>query len=72
MLSPTTKQQALISLSTQGPNQPGAAHQCLVHQGEVPVKHPSHRYLCPGNPLRNGDPVDEDDGIAKSHDEAYE
>ncbi|KAL1472990.1 hypothetical protein MTO96_039012 [Rhipicephalus appendiculatus] len=32
----------------------------------------SHRYLGPGNPLRNGDPVDEDDGIAKSHDEAYE
>ncbi|KAL1446323.1 hypothetical protein MTO96_044614, partial [Rhipicephalus appendiculatus] len=27
-----------------------------------------HRYLGPGNPLRNGDPVDEDDGIAKSHD----
>ncbi|KAL1415819.1 hypothetical protein MTO96_028762 [Rhipicephalus appendiculatus] len=33
---------------------------------------PGHRYLGPGNPLRNGDPVDEDDGIAKSHDEAYE
>ncbi|KAL3211370.1 hypothetical protein MRX96_008464 [Rhipicephalus microplus] len=31
-----------------------------------------HRYLGNGNPLRNGDPVDEDDGIAKSHDEAYE
>ncbi|KAL3214885.1 hypothetical protein MRX96_006976 [Rhipicephalus microplus] len=31
-----------------------------------------HRYLGPGNPLRNRDPVDEDDGIAKSHDEAYE
>ncbi|KAL3173909.1 hypothetical protein MRX96_001129 [Rhipicephalus microplus] len=31
-----------------------------------------HRYLGPGNPLRKGDPVDEDDGIAKSHDEAYE
>ncbi|KAL1477317.1 hypothetical protein MTO96_035827, partial [Rhipicephalus appendiculatus] len=28
--------------------------------------------LGPGNPLRNGDPVNEDDGIAKSHDEAYE
>ncbi|KAH8032916.1 hypothetical protein HPB51_003700 [Rhipicephalus microplus] len=26
----------------------------------------------PGNLLRNGDLVDEDDGIAKSHDEAYE
>ncbi|KAL1473112.1 hypothetical protein MTO96_022519, partial [Rhipicephalus appendiculatus] len=25
-----------------------------------------------GNPLRNEYPVDEDDGIAKSHDEAYE
>ncbi|KAL1458828.1 hypothetical protein MTO96_043432 [Rhipicephalus appendiculatus] len=33
---------------------------------------PGRRYLGPGNPLRNGDPVDEDDGIAKSHDEAYE
>lgn len=33
---------------------------------------PGHRYLGPGNPQRNGDPVDEDDGIAKSHDEAYE
>ncbi|KAL1486991.1 hypothetical protein MTO96_046719 [Rhipicephalus appendiculatus] len=33
---------------------------------------PGHRYLGPGNPLRNGDPADEDDGIAKSHDEAYE
>ncbi|KAH8021836.1 hypothetical protein HPB51_018542 [Rhipicephalus microplus] len=31
-----------------------------------------HRYLGPGNPLRNGDPVDEDDGLAKSHDEAYD
>ncbi|KAH8025852.1 hypothetical protein HPB51_012884 [Rhipicephalus microplus] len=33
---------------------------------------PGHQYLGPGNPLRNGDPGDEDDGIAKSHDEAYE
>ncbi|KAL3220059.1 hypothetical protein MRX96_030099 [Rhipicephalus microplus] len=33
---------------------------------------PGHRYMSPGNPLRNGDPVDEDDGIAKSHDKAYE
>ncbi|KAL3171803.1 hypothetical protein MRX96_001445 [Rhipicephalus microplus] len=33
---------------------------------------PGHRYLGPGNLLRNGDPVHEDDGIAKSHDEAYE
>ncbi|KAL1476981.1 hypothetical protein MTO96_017850 [Rhipicephalus appendiculatus] len=32
----------------------------------------SHRYLGPGNPLRNGDPVDEDDRIARRHDEAYE
>ncbi|KAH8025297.1 hypothetical protein HPB51_006034 [Rhipicephalus microplus] len=31
-----------------------------------------HRYLGPENALRNGDPVDEEDGIAKSHDEAYE
>ncbi|KAL3198112.1 hypothetical protein MRX96_014546 [Rhipicephalus microplus] len=33
---------------------------------------PSHWHLGPGNPLRKGDPVDEDDGTAKSHDEAYE
>ncbi|KAL1466342.1 hypothetical protein MTO96_042800 [Rhipicephalus appendiculatus] len=32
---------------------------------------PGHRYPSPGNPLRNGDLVDEDDGIAKSHEEAY-
>ncbi|KAL3237321.1 hypothetical protein MRX96_022047 [Rhipicephalus microplus] len=31
-----------------------------------------HRYLGLGNPLRNGDPEDEDDGIVKSHDEGYE
>ncbi|KAH7948656.1 hypothetical protein HPB51_015753 [Rhipicephalus microplus] len=33
---------------------------------------PGHRYLGPGNPLRNGDQVDEDDGRAKSHDKTYE
>ncbi|KAL3193663.1 hypothetical protein MRX96_017005 [Rhipicephalus microplus] len=33
---------------------------------------PGHRYLSPGNPLHNGDTVDEDGGIAKSHHEAYE
>ncbi|KAH8038291.1 hypothetical protein HPB51_000596 [Rhipicephalus microplus] len=31
-----------------------------------------HRYLGPTNPLNSEDPVDENDGIAKSHDEAYE
>ncbi|KAL3174963.1 hypothetical protein MRX96_010986 [Rhipicephalus microplus] len=33
---------------------------------------PGHRYLSPGNSLRNGDRVDEDNGIALLHDEAYE
>ncbi|KAL3224376.1 hypothetical protein MRX96_049507 [Rhipicephalus microplus] len=33
---------------------------------------PGHRYLGPGNTLHNGDPLDEDDGMGKSHDEAYE
>lgn len=32
---------------------------------------PGHRYLGPGNPLINGDPVDEDDRIAQQHDQAY-
>ncbi|XP_075728594.1 uncharacterized protein LOC119163910 isoform X2 [Rhipicephalus microplus] len=32
---------------------------------------PGHQYLGSGNPLRNGYSVDEDNGIAKSHDEAY-
>lgn len=32
---------------------------------------PGHRYLGPGNPLPNGEPVDEDDRIAQRHDEAY-
>ncbi|KAH8029072.1 hypothetical protein HPB51_022537 [Rhipicephalus microplus] len=31
-----------------------------------------HRYLGSGNTPRNGDPVEEDDGIFKSHDNAYE
>lgn len=33
---------------------------------------PGHRYLGPGNPLRNGEPVDSDDCIAERHDWAYE
>lgn len=33
---------------------------------------PGHRYLGPGNPIENGDPVDEDDRIAQRHDIAYE
>ncbi|KAL3173267.1 hypothetical protein MRX96_012394 [Rhipicephalus microplus] len=33
---------------------------------------PGNWNLGPWNLLRNGDLVDEDDGIAKSHDEAYE
>ncbi|KAH8031211.1 hypothetical protein HPB51_014047 [Rhipicephalus microplus] len=44
-------------------------------KGEALQSQPSqtgHRYLGLENPLRNRDPVDEDDGIAKSHDEAYE
>lgn len=32
---------------------------------------PGHRYLGPGNRLHNGEPVDEDDRIARRHDEAY-
>lgn len=32
---------------------------------------PGHRYLGPGNPLDNGEPVDEDDRIAQDHDQAY-
>lgn len=33
---------------------------------------PGHRYLGPGNPLRNGEPVDSDDRIVERHDWAYE
>ncbi|KAL3189788.1 hypothetical protein MRX96_020816 [Rhipicephalus microplus] len=33
---------------------------------------PGHWNLGPANPLRNGDRVDKEDSIAKSHDEAYE
>ncbi|XP_077550671.1 uncharacterized protein LOC144163838 [Haemaphysalis longicornis] len=32
---------------------------------------PGYRYLGPGNPLNNGQPVDEDDRIAQQHDQAY-
>lgn len=34
--------------------------------------YPGHKYLGPGNPAKNGDPVDIDDYIAQQHDEAYE
>ncbi|KAK9498743.1 hypothetical protein O3M35_003310 [Rhynocoris fuscipes] len=33
---------------------------------------PFHRYIGPGNPSDNGDPVDEDDRIAKVHDIKYD
>lgn len=33
--------------------------------------YPGHNYLGPGNPLENGEPVDEADRIAKIHDYAY-
>lgn len=33
---------------------------------------PGHNYLCPGNPVENGEPVDKDDRIARSHDIAYD
>jgi hypothetical protein len=33
---------------------------------------PGHKYLGPGNPLDGAEPVDEDDRIAKEHDEAYD
>uniref|UniRef100_T1HRN5 Parvo_coat_N domain-containing protein n=1 Tax=Rhodnius prolixus TaxID=13249 RepID=T1HRN5_RHOPR len=33
---------------------------------------PFHRYIGPGNPIDNGEPVDEDDRIAKAHDIKYE
>ncbi|XP_040070191.3 uncharacterized protein LOC120843050 [Ixodes scapularis] len=32
---------------------------------------PGHRYLGPGNPLDNGQPVDRDDWIARQHDHDY-
>ncbi|KAM7284151.1 uncharacterized protein ISCGN_001253 [Ixodes scapularis] len=32
---------------------------------------PGHRCLGPGNPLNNGEPVDEDDSIAREHDRRY-
>ncbi|KAM7284147.1 uncharacterized protein ISCGN_001249 [Ixodes scapularis] len=32
---------------------------------------PGHRYLGPGNPRNNGEPVDEDDSIAREHDGRY-
>lgn len=34
--------------------------------------YPGHRYLGPGNPTANQEPVDEDDRIAQKHDEAYD
>lgn len=33
---------------------------------------PFHRYIGPGNPTDNGEPVDEDDRIAKAHDIKYD
>lgn len=33
---------------------------------------PGHKYLGPGNPLNNGQPVDKDDEIAAIHDRLYE
>lgn len=33
---------------------------------------PGHRYLGPGNPIVNGTPVDSDDNIARTHDQAYD
>lgn len=33
---------------------------------------PGHNYLGPGNPVVNGEPVDEDDRIAQRHDIAYD
>lgn len=33
---------------------------------------PGHNYLGPGNPVDNGEPVDEDDLTAQIHDRAYE
>lgn len=33
---------------------------------------PGHKYLGPGNPVNNGEPVDEDDRIAQRHDIAYD
>lgn len=32
---------------------------------------PGHNYLGPGNPLNNGEPVDEADRIAQQHDNEY-
>lgn len=36
------------------------------------MNYPWHRYLGPGNVINNGEPIDEDDRIAREHDEAYE
>lgn len=36
-----------------------------------PLLYPNHRYLGPGNPLENGEPVDNADRIAKVHDYEY-
>lgn len=33
---------------------------------------PGHNYLGPGNVLDSGNPVDNDDSIAREHDKAYE
>lgn len=34
--------------------------------------YPGHKYLGPGNPLDNGEPVDEADRIARDHDYSYD
>lgn len=33
--------------------------------------YPGHKYLGPGNPLKNGNPVDKADSIAWQHDHEY-
>lgn len=43
---------------------------CSYESRTLPL-FPGHRYLGPGNRLHNGEPVDEDDRIARRHDEAY-
>lgn len=37
----------------------------------VKFLYPGHKYLGPGNPLRNGKPVDKADQIAEKHDWEY-
>lgn len=37
----------------------------------VQIVFPGHKYLGPGNDLNSGEPVDNDDLIAREHDRAY-